>query len=165
MGAPPERAPLVCPDCSLVHPGDQRFCHACGMPLVAGGDPVPVSERHARARKVQPGYTEGHLVKVGFARNQPEAEMIAGLLLEEGVPSVIRRTGGFDVPDFLAAGPRDILVAASGEDVARQVLAAADARADAEFRPAPHWVRYLALAMVSVVIASSLAGVIVALFG
>ena len=27
-----------------------------------------------------------------------------------------KRSGGFDVPDFLAAGPRDILVAASGVD-------------------------------------------------
>ena len=27
------------------------------------------------------------------------------MLLEEGIPSVQRRTRGFDVPDFLAAGP------------------------------------------------------------
>ena len=29
--------------------------------------------------------------------------MIQGLLLEEGIPSLARRSGGFDVPDFLAA--------------------------------------------------------------
>ena len=40
--------------------------------------------------------------------------MIQGLLLEEGIPSLARRSGGFDVPDFLAAGPRDILVAVVG---------------------------------------------------
>lgn len=88
-----------------------------------GGDDL--SEAQERARKVFPQYGEGPLVKVAWARHQAEAELIAGLLLEEGVPSVVRRARGFDVPDFLAAGPRDVLVAASGEDRAREVLAAA----------------------------------------
>ena len=44
------------------------------------------------------------------------------LLLEEGVPSTLRRSAGFDVPDMLAAGPRDVLVPESGVEVARQVL-------------------------------------------
>lgn len=65
------------------------------------------------------------LVKVAWAANQAEAELIAGLLLEEGVPSVVKRTRGFDVPDFLAAGPRDVMVAASGAERAREVLAGA----------------------------------------
>src|SRR6478735_1954302 len=83
----------------------------------------PLTERRERARKVSPQYAEGRLVKVGWARNQAEAELIAGMLLEEGIPSVTRRSGGFDVPDFLAAGPRDILVASSGEEAAREMLA------------------------------------------
>ena len=33
-----------------------------------------------------------------------------------------KRSGGFDVPDFLAAGPRDILVPSSGADAARDLL-------------------------------------------
>ena len=45
-----------------------------------------------------------------------------GLLLEQGIPSLVRRTGGFDVPDFLAAGPRDILVPATGAALARELL-------------------------------------------
>ena len=53
-------------------------------------------------------------MRVAAARHQAEAEMIQGLLLEEGIPSLARRSGGFDVPDFLAAGPRDILVALLG---------------------------------------------------
>jgi hypothetical protein len=59
---------------------------------------------------------------VAGGRNQAEAELIQGLLLEEGVPSMHRRSGGFDVPDFLAAGPRDVLVPESGAEVAREVL-------------------------------------------
>jgi hypothetical protein len=48
-------------------------------------------------------------------------------LLEERVPSVLRRAPGFDVPDFLAAGRRDILVPASYAHVARDVLLQDDA--------------------------------------
>jgi hypothetical protein len=47
------------------------------------------------------------------------------LLLEEGIPSFLKRTRGFDVPDFLAAGPRDILVPEAGAEAAREVLAGA----------------------------------------
>ncbi len=65
-------------------------------------------------------------MRVAGARNQAEAEFIQGLLLEEGVPSLLRRTAGFDVPDFLAAGPRDVLVPASGALAAREVLLQAE---------------------------------------
>ncbi len=95
------------------------------MPLVyqgALGVDADVSERQERARKIKPQYGEGELVKVAGARNQAEAEFIQGLLLEEGVPSLVRRARGFDVPDFLAAGPRDVLVPAAGVAAAREVL-------------------------------------------
>ena len=120
---------LVCPGCARRYGPDERFCHACGMPLVHGGTQEveePRDERHERARKIQPEYTHGQLVRVAGGRNQPEAELIQGLLLEEGVPSMLRRTAGFDVPDFLAAGPRDVLVPESGAAVAREALREAD---------------------------------------
>jgi hypothetical protein len=99
------------------------------MPLVLTGEQEGsegVSERHRRARKVKPQLAEGRLIRVAGARNQAEAEFIQGLLLEEGVPSMVRRSAGFDVPDFLAAGPRDILVAQSGLATAREVLLQAE---------------------------------------
>jgi hypothetical protein len=99
------------------------------MPLVQlGAKPLdqPVNEAHGRARKIDPRYTEGELVRVAGGRNQPEAEMIQGLLLEEGIPSVLRRTAGFDVPDFLAAGPRDVMVPQAGVEPARELLYQAD---------------------------------------
>ena len=81
------------------------------MPLVhVPGSEREASERQRKARKIKPQYAEGRLVKVARANNQPESELIEALLLEEGIPSMSRRSGGFDVPDFLAAGPRDILV-------------------------------------------------------
>ena len=117
--------PLVCPRCATTHPLEARFCPSCRMPLVysgAFGVDAEVTERQARARKVKPQYAEGELMRVAGGRNQAEAEFIQGLLLEEGVPSLLRRSRGFDVPDFLAAGPRDVLVPASGVATAREVL-------------------------------------------
>jgi pimeloyl-ACP methyl ester carboxylesterase len=99
------------------------------MPLVTpGGEPLdrPLSDAHGRARKIDPAFTEGDLVRVAGGRNQAEAELIQGLLLEWGVPSVLRRSAGFDVPDFLAAGPRDVLVPAAGAETAQEVLLQAD---------------------------------------
>ncbi len=130
---------LVCPSCGESYPDSQRFCASCRVPLVFAADESaeePASERHERARKVKPQLAEGDLVKVAGARNQAEAEFIQGLLLEEGVPSLLRRSAGFDVPDFLAAGPRDVLVPQSGAATAREVLMEAELLPSGEPRPA-----------------------------
>ena len=79
-------------------------------------------DRRDVARRINPVYADGDLVRVATGRQQPEAEMIQGMLLEEGIPSTIKRSAGFDVPDMLAAGPRDILVPASGAVAARDVM-------------------------------------------
>jgi hypothetical protein len=94
------------------------------VPLIhtLGAEARPLDEVAERARKIRPQYAEGELIKVVGARNLTEADFIQGLLLEEGVPSLQRRARGFDVPDFLAAGPRDVLVPASGVRAAREVL-------------------------------------------
>ena len=65
----------------------------------------------------------GKLVKVAFARNQAEAEMIQGLLLEAGMPSVLKRARGFDAPEFMAAGPHDVLVDSGHAHKAKTLLA------------------------------------------
>lgn len=117
--------PLVCPSCATTYPLDERFCASCGMPLVYAGRlgvDQPVTATHERVRKIKRQYADGALVKVAGGRNQAEAEMIQGLLLEEGVPSLLRRSRGFDVPDMLAAGPRDVMVPESGLEAAREVL-------------------------------------------
>ncbi len=102
---------LRCPRCGAEHPLEERFCSRCGFPLVYAG-----------YEKIDPEYTRGELVRVAGGRNQAEAELIQNLLLEEGIPSIVRRTAGFDVPDYLAGGPRDVLVAESAVRPARQML-------------------------------------------
>jgi len=106
---------LRCPLCGTEHPLDERFCSQCGFPLVYAG-----------YEKIDPEYTRGELVRVAGGRNQAEAELIQNLLLEEGIPSIVRRTAGFDVPDYLAGGPRDVLVAESAVQAAREMLLEAD---------------------------------------
>lgn len=65
----------------------------------------------------------GDLVKVAFARNQTEAEMLQGLLSEASIPSVLKRSFGFDNPDFLSSGPRDVMVNAGDAQRAKDLLA------------------------------------------
>ena len=132
--------PLACPSCGRRHTAEERFCNGCGMPLVlagGGGEEEPSGEAHARARKINPVDAEGALVRVAGGRHQAEAELIQGLLLEEGVPSILRRSAGFDVPDFLAAGPRDVLVPEAGAEAAREVLLQADMAPPAPGTPTP----------------------------
>lgn len=116
--------PLACPTCARKYSLDERFCPSCEMPLVyvGRGELEPITAAHEKARKVKPQYTGGEPVKVAYAQNLAEAQMIQGMLLEEGIPSFERRARGFDVPDFLAAGPRDILVPSAAVDDARALL-------------------------------------------
>jgi predicted esterase len=61
-------------------------------------------------------------VKVAAAPDESVALLMDGVLKDAGIPSLIQRAAGFDAPDFLAAGPRDVLVPASLVEEARQVL-------------------------------------------
>ena len=134
--------------------------HAPGM----GDGGKPLSEARERARKVRPQYAEGPLVRVATARHQAEAEMLEGLLLEQGIPSLTRRSGGFDVPDFLASGPRDILVPASGAELAREVLGTPEPVETQALEGTPAWVKALAVALAVGILALVAAGVFAAVF-
>lgn len=123
----PESRPLVCPRCATTYPLEARACSQCGTPLTYhGAAPDDDDRRDDRARKVLPQYSEGSPVTVATGRNQAEADLIAGILLEEGIPSLVRRSAGADVPEMLSAGARDVLVPASGEHAARQALLQAE---------------------------------------
>ena len=131
----------------------------------AGGAEVgPVDEWTERARKIQPRRARGETVRVAVANNLAEAELMQNILLEEGIPSMLRRSGGFDVPDFLAAGPRDLLVPASGAEAARELLNLGPPAADAEPREQRRAAFRLAAAMlVLLLVAGALIGIVWAL--
>jgi hypothetical protein len=160
--------PLVCPACGKGHLYDQRFCTRCDTPLVfapgvRGDGDTGDREALERLRKIRPEFARGELTRVATARHQAEAEMLQGMLLEEGIPSLLRRSGGFDVPDFLASGPRDVLVPAAGAMIARELLGTTGAiEHAAEAQPA--WVRALAVALAVAVLAIIAAGVFSAVF-
>jgi hypothetical protein len=61
-------------------------------------------------------------VKVAAAPDETDALLMDGVLKDAGIPSLIQRAPGFDAPDFLAAGPRDVLVPGSLLEEAKQVL-------------------------------------------
>jgi hypothetical protein len=139
---------LVCPSCGQLHEGDERFCVNCGMPLVLEGGEEAASPERERARKIDPRYAQGDTVRVAFTRNQAESDLLQNMLLEEGIPSIARRTRGFDVPDFLAAGPRDILVPESGAQLARELLTVAGVGETIEPQAptsAPAWIVFAVL--------------------
>ena len=61
-------------------------------------------------------------MKVAAAPSETEALLMDGVLKDAGIPSLIQRAPGFDAPDFLAAGPRDVLVPGSLVEEAKQIL-------------------------------------------
>ena len=61
-------------------------------------------------------------MKVAASPDESVALLMDGLLKGAGIPSLIQRAPGFDAPDFLAAGPRDVLVPGSLAEEAKQVL-------------------------------------------
>jgi Putative prokaryotic signal transducing protein len=88
------------------------------------GTSAIVNAPQTDGRSPHPG--SGDLVKVARAENEAEAEFLHGLLQGEGVPSLLRRTPSADVPEFLAAGARDVLVSAADADVARDIVIGGD---------------------------------------
>ena len=80
------------------------------------------------------------LVKVGYAGNRPEAEMIQGLLESAGIPSLLQALGvngpnlGFGT---LPNDPQRIMVRASQAERARALLADTPAAVGQEALPEP----------------------------
>ena len=65
---------------------------------------------------------EERWVKVAAAPDESVALLMDGVLKDAGIPSLIQRATGFDAPEFLSGGPRDVLVPGALVEEARQVL-------------------------------------------
>jgi len=115
---------LECPRCLRPHREVERFCRSCGMPLVhpERGE-AAAGESRRRGRKVNSLYTEGCPVKIARAANLVQAELIAGMLLEEGIPCILSSGRAIMAVYAPVVGPRDVLVPESAVEAAREVLA------------------------------------------
>lgn len=60
--------------------------------------------------------------KVAYAPNEATAGLMEGLLRETGIAVLVQRASGFDAPEFLAAGPREVMVPETELAEARQIL-------------------------------------------
>jgi len=69
--------------------------------------------------------TDGTVV-LTVVSSEPEAEVVCGLLRSAGIACGYRDTDAIDssVEDFIAAGPREILVQESDLEAAKELLAA-----------------------------------------
>ena len=61
-------------------------------------------------------------IRVGSAPNESVALMMGDLLRGADIPVLIQRPRGFDVPDFLSGGPREVLVPEDTLPEAREIL-------------------------------------------
>jgi hypothetical protein len=68
--------------------------------------------------------SEGEVV-VMVVSSESEADVVCGLLRANGIECAYRHTEAIDstIEDFIAAGPREILVRAADLDAARDLLA------------------------------------------
>lgn len=117
---------LHCPLCGRVHGEQERFCERCGVPLGRVAERAERARREhplrRQARKVNPRYAEGPLVRLTRASNEPEGVMVRLLLLDAGIPALLQRAADRPIPELLAGGPFDIYVAAGGLQAAREAL-------------------------------------------
>ncbi|TMK69712.1 MAG: DUF2007 domain-containing protein [Actinobacteria bacterium] len=67
----------------------------------------------------------GEGVVLTVVSDQPEAEIVCGLLQTNGIDCAYRDTEAIDSPleDFTAAGPREILVREEDLEAARELIA------------------------------------------
>lgn len=112
----------TCPYCGCEFELGASACPSCDLPLLTGDIAAPATRGAVVVTAARPEFATGGLRRVAIASNQAEAEMVESLLRSEGIPCIVQRSPGADVPDFLAAGRRDILVPESGLAAARDLL-------------------------------------------
>ena len=72
-----------------------------------------------------------NLVPLTVVRNEPEAELLCGLLRSEGIECEHRPTNfGIGTMDGLSGGAREVVVAEEGLEQAQEILAASMRRAE-----------------------------------
>lgn len=99
--------------------------HPSGLPEAHDGAERVSSSSGRRSADRGRGHDTFRLVKVAYASNLAEGEMLEGLLRQEGIPSMLQPASGVSVAGgiFVNCGPRDVLVAETDAERARELLA------------------------------------------
>ena len=113
--------PLACPTCARRFALTERFCPDCEMPLVyvGRGEEEPITDPRMRAQRVRPEYASGDLVKVAVVSSPAEADLIVGILLDQGIPA----RAANDLATVFPTSSRDILVPQAAYEAARALVA------------------------------------------
>src|SRR6185503_18708474 len=72
--------------------------------------------------RLKPEYARGDLVAVTTVPNQAEAEMVRDMLLNEGIPAMVRLGRLFDPRNLPAVTAHEVVVRASGYEAAHQLV-------------------------------------------
>lgn len=140
-----------CPFCGNALPANAETCPNCDLPLV-GSAPPPTDGEFPPPL---PEYCKGRPRTVVSAANLVEAEMIEGLLRGQGIPCLVQRSASADVPDFLAAGWRDVMVPESGHAAACELLGVEPQRRDQEAATVGEFLfRFVAVVLACVIAAA-----------
>lgn len=112
--------PLGCPTCARRFPLTEHFCPDCQTPLVyvGRGEEEPITDPEMRAQRVRPEYASGELVKVASVSSPAEAELILGILLDQGIPARANQ-----LASVFPTSSRDILVPRAAYPAARALVA------------------------------------------
>jgi Putative prokaryotic signal transducing protein len=77
---------------------------------------------HAPDPRLRPEYAQGELVAVTTVRNPAEAEMLRDMLLDEGIPSMVRMARSSNPFEMAGGAPHDVLVRESGYEAAYELV-------------------------------------------
>jgi len=111
---------LRCPYCDETIEPAANSCKSCGLPLLQA--PREYESASGYAPHLRPEYCGGALQRITVATSQAEAELVQGMLTEEGIPSVVTSSKSFDLADLTADGRRDVFVPEDGVEAARDLL-------------------------------------------
>jgi hypothetical protein len=114
-----------------------------------------------RAQRVRPEYASGELVKVAVASSAAEADLIVGILLDQGIPA---RTAN-ELASVFPTSSRDILVPQSAYEAARGLVASTGEHEVEPVQPGRDAVRLAIGMLIALALGAALAWALFELMG
>ena len=117
---------LFCPVCGASYPADERFCATCKLPLVYSDHVREVGDVSATATSA-PARSSRSSPRASWCGSparatRPRPSSSRACCSRRAFPACCAAAPASTCPDFLAAGPRDVLVPETAVATAREVL-------------------------------------------